>query len=512
MLERKEPELTIKVAEIYRELGLDPRSREIAEGLYSSSSDLQWRQNAALQRAMVARDLDDLVTWLQRSDQNSFHVKTRLLDTTGDRHLRDGRLAEADRAYEKWRGSTTTSRPPRQRGQQRRDRIQQPLWSHRRRRSPARGRQTAGGRGAHGAPERHRGRQPRGHPEPSGLRDRPGEMGTDRVLFLDQSEAAALLSRLQAGPLRPQVLSALHDEPAVRRFLDATRQEQVLAPQKIDPYYRQLGLLRWSRDLAGLRALAATVNAVQGMAGADVGDRQAWRSGERDVQARGDADRSVRSRRRGWSARTRPDTLPPSPRPTCSTRTTWIRARSSIPRRSRTPPAPRPGGARRRPGPRPPPRGTCPGPAQRRRLASGPELPAAEGRPRQGAPRLRAGQPALPRGVGRLGPAGADGAARAARAVQACRLRASAAAQDPATMDWVTARLAGDAGLERQARRVFEREDWRCRRDPGAAAARRRGRPGRPGPVRGQPPHADGRPGSLTGARPGLSRRAPERH
>jgi hypothetical protein len=281
-----------------------------------------------------------------------------------------------------------------------------------------------------------------------------------RVLILDASEAAALLSRLQAGPLRPQVLSALHDEPAARRFLDATRQEQVLAPQKTDPYYRQLGLLRWSRDVAGLRALAATVNAVQGLAGADLAERRAWRSGERDVQARGDADRSVRTSAARLERAHKTGHAPtiaaahmlhaddldtrafftPSPESYAASAEAWRRAVTAWP------------------------------PAAAERDLSWALLSVAAWRAASSCPPLKAALD-KERRVYSLGnllsrAASADSTPQVLAALraqpelsEACRLRASAAAQDPATMDWVTARLAGDAELERQARRVFERED-----------------------------------------------------
>src|SRR5262249_33927026 len=47
VLARSEPELTLGVAQVYRDLGLYVRAKQIAEGLYGSSAEQRWKQAAA---------------------------------------------------------------------------------------------------------------------------------------------------------------------------------------------------------------------------------------------------------------------------------------------------------------------------------------------------------------------------------------------------------------------------------------------------------------------------------
>jgi len=294
LLDRSDPDLTLAVANAYRELGIDRRAREIAEALYASASSLEVKQAAASTRSLVFVDLDDEEKWLSRCDQTSSYVRTRLLEARAQRLLRDGKNAEADRAFAQ----------------------AVEIYDRRAAHDPSSAnnaavalmaRHSATGDLAHlrGAVERLEA-SIRLEPDDAvllgnlaGALDDLSHLAVlerwarGRELLASGPEARSLLSMMTTGPLRDPVLEALRREPSFQRQLDVTRQEQILAPQKPAPYLRLLGWLRWSRDTAGLEALTRLVDQVSAIDQGDPELVKAWRSGARDAQGRVDAGKQL---------------------------------------------------------------------------------------------------------------------------------------------------------------------------------------------------------------------------
>jgi hypothetical protein len=294
LLDRNEPYLTLAVSNAYRELGLETRAREIAEALYAAPGPLEVKQAAASARALLFLDLDDEEKWLGRCDQKSLHVKTRLLEARASRLLRDGKNAEADRSFAQ----------------------ASEIYERRAAHEPSAANNAAvaflGRYAATGDLAHLRAAVSRlevavrlapddaillGHLAGS-LEDLSYLVVLDRwarsrALLVSGGEAEGLLRSMTGGRLRDEVLEGLRREPSFQRQLTVTRQEQILAPQKPGPYLRMLGWLRWNRDAAGLEGLTRLLEPVSAIETGDLALQESWRSGAKDAQGRADARKAL---------------------------------------------------------------------------------------------------------------------------------------------------------------------------------------------------------------------------
>lgn len=461
LLDRGEPGLSLEVAEAYRDLGLHARTREITEQVHGSAAEAEWRQQAALKRSLVGKDLDDTETWLQRSDQTIPYVKTRLLETRGLRQLRDGKLAEAERSFAQVadlydrRAAHDSSAA---------NNAAVALLN----------RFTASGEIAHmKAAVKRLEASARLEPESAivmgnlagALEDLGLLMVLERwvrvkELTPDSSEARLIVSSLLRGPLRADLLAALRQEPALRKQLAASRQEQVLAPQNPASLARQLRWLRWTRDTAGLQALAEAVVSVKGLDTGDPAERRAWLSGARDGQARVDAQKELQ---RSQQRLGRVEKAGHAPTIACA----YLLHADKLDTLAFFEATPEAYGAAAE--------------AYRRALrawpAAGLEDDLASALLKTALARAKAASPPLKAVYDKdrrvyttpnlLYRAAAGAAAEEVRAAlrqqpelaEVLQLRQITAARDPSMEDWITARLAGDAKLEQLAARVFARED-----------------------------------------------------
>jgi hypothetical protein len=461
LLDRKEPDLTLAVANAYRELGIDTRTREIAEALYASATSPEVRLAAASTRAYVFIDLDDEELWLSRSDPRSSHVQTRLLETRAYRLLRDGKNAEADRSFAQ----------------------AVEIYDRRSAHEPSAannaaialmGRYSATGDLVHmrGAVARLEA-SARLAPDDAILLGNLASALEDlsnlavlerwvrgRDLLANGSEAAVLLSSMSAGPLRDEVLDALRKEPSFQRQLDVTRQEQILAPQKPEPYFRQLHWLRWNHDTAGLEALTRLVDQVTAIDQGDPEVRQVWRSGAKDAQGRADAQKVVR---RSEERVRRVEKIGHAPTIACA----YLLYADDLDTLAYYDPSPEAYAASAA--------------AYRRASAAWPEVAASTGladalvkvagwRAAGSAPSLKAAMDKERRIYSIVtllhraatGSAGAEVLAalrRQPEMAEAARLRRLSSTRLPGLTDWIVARLAGDEALERAAASAFARRD-----------------------------------------------------
>ncbi len=259
ILDRKDPELTLAVAHVYRDLGLPVQAKQIAEQLWSSSSEEHWKQQAASLLSLVVNEVsydeDEEETWLKRSDPSAPHVKLNLQGLQARRLRRQGKLAEADQAFariaeanEKTANSVTSG-------------ANNAAVAYLERY------QTTGDPQNLKKAVKHLEAAHRLSPQDAvvtgNLADALEVTGTiavlerwvrTRTLTLGSGEAQAVLAALLAGPLHDDVVAALRQDPSMRRALDVTQEEQTLAPQKADGYARQI---RWLGNIEDDKALVA---------------------------------------------------------------------------------------------------------------------------------------------------------------------------------------------------------------------------------------------------------------
>jgi tetratricopeptide (TPR) repeat protein len=92
---QREPGVLVLVGRLLREVGAVSEARPLVEEAYRTEQKAAGRYGAAVQRAMMALELDDKITWLRRADPADPHVKVELSAALGDKALREGREVEA---------------------------------------------------------------------------------------------------------------------------------------------------------------------------------------------------------------------------------------------------------------------------------------------------------------------------------------------------------------------------------------------------------------------------------
>ncbi|AKF06753.1 hypothetical protein [Sandaracinus amylolyticus] len=301
-------DLALQVARAYRELGLEPRAREVATGVYERGQQPQ-AGRAAMLLSILADRIEDTETWLARAPQDTPEVRTRLTDVRGQRALRERRYDDADRLF------AEVARDWDRAGDR-----DMPALNNAAVALGARYEATADPSHLDAALDRLE-RAVRLAPDQSitisNLADAHRFRGTLRVLSrwldgralrLDRSQADALLGIMTAGAHRAEVIAALRDDPGIRRAIELTHQEQVLAPRRAGAWERELALLRRCGDPSALVDLEARIARVGEL---EVNEqRAAWERGEWDAEilvhaerALADADDRLARARRGRDPR-----------------------------------------------------------------------------------------------------------------------------------------------------------------------------------------------------------------
>ncbi|HVK75606.1 MAG TPA: hypothetical protein VM734_19885 [Kofleriaceae bacterium] len=93
LLARNEPELTAKVAHVYRNLGNLERAIAIATDAFDHAASPHREQFASL-LGLIVDDDDESERWFRKADQNDPFVRTSLLEIEGRRLLRQGKYDE----------------------------------------------------------------------------------------------------------------------------------------------------------------------------------------------------------------------------------------------------------------------------------------------------------------------------------------------------------------------------------------------------------------------------------
>lgn len=298
VLESGDLALALEVARVYRELGLVERAREVANDVFergTGADGTELRAGAAQLMANLATNLDDRESWLRRAPQDSFAVRTALLDVRAQRAFEERNLREADRLFaqvaqnyaEEGANSSAALNNAALADEQRYLCTGDPSHLDR-----------AGSRmeraivllpdnavliGNYAEIEHYRG-------EVAAL---DGFVRTS-ALRLAPYEAQLLVSWLGDGPSGDAIRAALRAEGRTRHARELTRQEETLAPQRPHAWDRERGWASLDRDEEALRAL---LGRLQGIENVDTSDRDGERSRQptdaQQVRRRAEIDASV---------------------------------------------------------------------------------------------------------------------------------------------------------------------------------------------------------------------------
>ncbi len=286
LLGRKEPTLSLQVAHAYRELGLTVQAKAICQDVYDTATEEKARYTAAMLCARLADKQEEEEQWLGRGDPKSPSVQNDLLALQARRHLLEGRLEEADRAYAKVAAYHERS-------------AKHDAVAANNAAIAYNARYMASGDIAHlrtavGYLETSARLVPDNALVLGNLSDALEQLGQVRVLEKwvrtkvlrpSSDETTNLLSSLLEGPMRGEVLKALGQEPALRRALEVAQQAQVLAPGNTENYAFQLLWLHWNRDEAGLGVLSRRLQTLPAFdSSAQAEQRREFASGARDEQ------------------------------------------------------------------------------------------------------------------------------------------------------------------------------------------------------------------------------------
>jgi tetratricopeptide (TPR) repeat protein len=259
----KDPEHTLHAAEVYRELGLQQRARQLAEQVYNSRAERGWRYYAASKMAHLASDLDEQALWLSRADPASPEIQLLKLEVDAERKMRDGDYAGADRAY--------------MRAAEERDKLaSHDATALNNAAMAVLGRYRASGEPAHlrGAIDRFERSVGLSADntillsnlgsalELAGVVEVLEKHVRTKPLLMSEADASDLFGSLMHGSLRPGLLREIAGGPRLSRLGEVTRQEQILAPWQNDAYWLELRWLRWRGDVAGLESLARRLEAL----------------------------------------------------------------------------------------------------------------------------------------------------------------------------------------------------------------------------------------------------------
>jgi len=249
----------VEVAKAYRQLGMVDRARQIARKVWKNASHKKEARSAgATLMAVMADHLDDEEKWLKRADTTLDYVRTRLLEVQARRLMSQGKLARADALF----------------AQAEKANAKQAAHSSAAANNAAITCQTryqCTGNPKHLARGyRYLDAAHRLLPDNmvivsnlaahsfflGGLTSLGGLFPVHR-LRLASADVWTLLGALSDGPLRDRIVKGLQTSPKLRRCLDLTNQEEVLAPERLSGYRRELRLYVVMRSVTDLRKLKA---------------------------------------------------------------------------------------------------------------------------------------------------------------------------------------------------------------------------------------------------------------
>ena len=290
VLAKDDPILTLKVAMVYRDIGRVEKAKQIATDLYGKATSPVKEQVAQLIAVMYRETDDDQAeAWYKKCDQKQPSVRAALVGLEGQRALKQGKLAECERAY----------------GEEARLEL-----------ADASAVNTAGYNNAAVADQQRFACSG----DPAALVDAQDAMEKayranaddpivvgnlselldavavvhavakrvdTRALRLSQNDADTLAEIVLESPERDALLADLTADPAWRRAGDLLAQAQVLAPSRIQPYATAFARAQKLRDQA---AAAAVIDQLHHAKAIDTSQADAaykrWLDGDDDAKQR----------------------------------------------------------------------------------------------------------------------------------------------------------------------------------------------------------------------------------
>jgi cellulose synthase operon protein C len=99
LLDNPDGHVQLLAASGYRDLGQFDEARKVSEVVYAAGVDETVKHRAAVLRSLLAFDLDERRTWLERANQDDEYVRTNLLEVQAEELSRAGNFDAADKKY-----------------------------------------------------------------------------------------------------------------------------------------------------------------------------------------------------------------------------------------------------------------------------------------------------------------------------------------------------------------------------------------------------------------------------
>ncbi|MDQ3336797.1 MAG: hypothetical protein M4D80_16655 [Myxococcota bacterium] len=291
ILAMKNPELSLRVARVYRGIGSAERAKTVAKQVFDTATE-QTRDNAAVLLGIMSDtrgEEDEAEAWFRKADQKDPMVKTSLLELEARRLLRAGKYNECAAKYAqvaKQHLATANAMDIAS--------FNNAALAHQNRFA------CSGDASALADAEstlekayRVRGDEPIVVANLAELHDGNGRRRVlakridMRALHGVTSETEKVLSLLLGNADRDAVLADLNADAGIRRSIDLFKQYEVLAPNSSNAYEKLLTYAYERRDEAALTALLERVKRAKGLDTSEAArNREKFQKGEFDEQVK----------------------------------------------------------------------------------------------------------------------------------------------------------------------------------------------------------------------------------
>jgi cellulose synthase operon protein C len=287
ILDKKEPELSIKVANVYRDIGSVARAKQIAKDVFESSTGAIKDHAAVLLGLITAGDDEESESWFRKADQNNPFVQTTLLELEGQKLYRQGKLAACASKYAAAaKAHLAMAKGTNVAGYNNAALAHQHRYQCSGDPAALTDAQTTLEKAYRAAPD-----------EPLIVGNLTRLLGTIadlhvlakhidvRALDVGATEAEIVMSALLAGPQRDAVLAEVLADPSHRRSVELAAQFEVLAPNNVAAYSEAFGHAYAKRDEAAAAAIVERARAAKALDTSEAQRRrEKWLTGAEDAK------------------------------------------------------------------------------------------------------------------------------------------------------------------------------------------------------------------------------------
>lgn len=295
VLDQKDNNLTIAVANIYRNIGNPERATKITTDLYTSATDPKIKYAAAFLLYHLGRTDEDQEKWLQKSDPDSESVKIALLELEATKLRKKGDFAACDRKFAEAAKAHLELAARSEAG------YNNAAIAHMQRYA------CSGDLASLKDAEQVLDRAYRAASDsPIVVANYASILVADtyirvlakridtRALKLTQSEAYELISALLEGPERAQVLADLNADPAYRKSAQLYAQVEVLQPNSTNGYGAALAHAKFARDEAEAAAVVERLRRAPKLDTSETAtSRDEFIAGKADARIKEDLDAQI---------------------------------------------------------------------------------------------------------------------------------------------------------------------------------------------------------------------------